>query len=177
MAQKPLTLAVAKAIISHTEDTSHSITQFIGLFGGKAELSDIYTGGKYKSALNASRVFGGYLSGKLKIEPTAWADLTQTFYKMPEECAAVIAMGGDVLVGLNTLKGKVDKAADDAVSTRRANGKAHATSISTIKKGREAFIKAGLPAGEAITLLEAEVASLTSLLEEARANAEKALVA
>jgi len=174
---KALTLAVAKAIISHSEDTSHSITQFIGLFSGKPELSDIYTGGKYKSALNASRVFGGYLSGKLKIEPAKWADLTQTFYKMPEECAAVITMGGDVLAGLNTLKGKVDKAADDAVATRRANGKAHATSVSTIKKGREAFIKAGLPADEAIKLLEAEYALMGTLLEEARANAEKALVA
>lgn len=174
---KTLTLAVAKAIISHTEDTSHSITEFIKLFSGKVELSDIYTGGKYKRAINASRVFGGYLSGKLQIEPAKWEDLQQTFYKMPEECAAVIAMGGDVLAGLTTLQGKVNEAADNAAATRRANGKAHATSISTIKKGREAFIKAGLPASEAITLLEAEVASLTSLLEEARANAEKALVA
>jgi hypothetical protein len=174
---KALTLAVAKAIISHTEDTSHSITQFIQLFAGKAELSDIYTGGKYKRAINASRVFGGYLSGKLTIEPAKWEDLQQTFYKVPEECAAVIAMGGDVLVGLNALKAKVDKAADDAVSTRRANGKAHATSITTITKGREAFIKAGLPADEAIKSLEAEVTAMTLLLQEVRANAEKALVA
>jgi hypothetical protein len=174
---KALTLAVAKAIISHSEDTSHSITQFIGLFAGKTELSDIYTGGKYKSALNASRVFGGYLSGKLKIEPTAWADLTQTFYKMPEQSAAVIAMGGDVLVGLNTLKGQVDSASAEALERRRANGKAHATSVTTITKGREAYIKAGLPADEAIKLLEAEYASIGSLLQEVRANAEKALVA
>lgn len=174
---KTLTLAVAKAIISHSEDTSHSITEFIKLFSGKVELSDIYTGGKYKRAINASRVFGGYLSGKLQIEPTKWEDLQQTFFKMPEECAAVIAMGGNVLDGLNELKGKVDKAADDAAATRRANGKAHATSITTISKGREAFIKAGMPADEAIKLLEAEVSALTLLLEETRANAEKALVA
>jgi len=174
---KALTLAVAKAIISNTEDTKFSITQFIGLFSGKAELSDIYTGGKYKSRLNASRVFGGYLSGKLQISPSKWEDLIDTFFKMPEECAAVIAMGGDVLVGLNDLKTKVDNASAEALARRRANGKAHASSITTITKGREAFIKAGLPADEAIKLLEAEVSALTLLLEETRANAEKALVA
>ena len=168
---KALTLDVAKAIINHSEDTKFSVTQFITLFSNGVALGDVYTGGKYKRAINASRVFGGYLSGALKIEPAKWEALQQTFFKMPEECAAVIATGGDVLVGLNNLKVTVDTAADEAVATRRANGKAHTSAVSTIKRGREAFIKAGLPADEAVKLLTAEIEALSSILKEAQANA------
>ena len=171
MSTKTLTLATAKAVISHTEDTEYSITAFIGLFAGGVALSSIYTGGKYKRAINASRVFGGYLSGSLKIDPSDWEDLQQTFFKNPEGCAAVIATGGDVLAGLNTLKKKVDAAAADNVAERRANGKAHAAALSSMKRAREAYIKAGLPAD--VEGLEKEIDLLISLLEEVRANTEK----
>jgi len=177
MSTKTLTLDVVKQIINHTEDTKNSITEFIKFFDKHPNLSAVYTGGKYRSALNASRVFGGYLSGALKIEPSKWADLTQTFYKKPEECAAVIAMGGDVLPALNALKQQVDAAADEAVATRRANGKAHAFAIASMTKAREAFVKAGTPANEAVALLEKELESIQLLLKEARANAEKATIA
>ena len=173
MSTKTLTLAVVKQIINHTEDTKNSITEFIKFFDKHPDLSAVYTGGKYRSAVNATRVFGGYLSGALKIDPSKWADLTQTFYKNPEGCAAVIAMGGDVLPALNALKSKVDAASDEAVATRRANGKAHASAVSSLKRARESFIKAGMPAGEAITALEKEIELLISVLEESRANTEK----
>lgn len=174
---KTLTIADAKRIISHSEDTQFSIGEFIKLFAGKAELSDVYTGGKYKRAINASRVFGGYLSGKLKIEPTKWEKYQQVFYKMPEDVSALIATGGDVMAGLETLNTKLEDAINANTATRRANGKAHKSAITTLSKGREAFVKAGLPADEAIKLLQDEITSLTLILEEARANAEKALVA
>ena len=176
MSTKTLTLAVVKQIINHTEDTKNSITEFIKFFDKHPDLSAVYTGGKYRKPINASRVFGGYLSGALKIDPASWEDLTQTFHKMPEECAAIIAMGGDnvdILSGLNNLRISLEASAQEVVASNRANGKAHKSALESMGRAREAFIKAGLPAKEGVELLEKEIESLISLLEESRANAEK----
>jgi hypothetical protein len=177
MSQKALTLSVAKAIIQHSEDTKYSITEFVSLFAsGKVALSDVYTGGKYKRAINASRVFGGYLSGALKIEPTKWADLSNTFYKDPEGCAAIIAMGGDVLVGLNNLKVTLDTAATEAEATKRANGVVHKAAVASMDTALDKFIKAGLANGVNLAALEEFLTKANKVVAETRAN-EKASVA
>jgi hypothetical protein len=175
MTTKPLTLDEAKAIISHTEDTKRSITEFIALFANGVALSDVYAGGKYRKTLNATRVFGGYLSGALKIEPTKWADYTSVFFKMPEDVSALISMGvsaDQLLSTLGEMQSALDNATDERNSARIASGAVHKSAVASITKAREAFVKAGVPADEAVKLLSAEVEKLNSLLVEARANTE-----
>jgi hypothetical protein len=169
MSTTVLTLREVKKILAHTEDTKHSITEFIAFFAKNPDLNAVYSGGKLK-ALNASRVFGGYLSGALKIEASKWDDLRDVFHKMPEEVSAVIAMGGDVLVGLNNLKVSLDANTEEARSLARANGKAHTAALASMTRAREAFIKAGMPAQAGIVALEKEIELLISILEESRAN-------
>jgi len=173
MAIKPLTVASAKAIISHSEDTEFSIGQFIDLFGKGHSLDSVYSGGKYKSAINATRVFGGYLSGALKIEPSQWADLTEVFFKKPEETAAVIAVGTDVLDGIKALKAQVDNAASTARAVRIAEGKVHHAAVSSMTKARNSFVNAGTPSAVSLAEFKAEVNAYNLLLAEIEANAEK----
>lgn len=166
-----LTLSEARAVVRSTQDTAHSITEFIELFATGIKLSELYDGGSLRP-INATRVFGGYLSGALKIDSKKWEDLTQAFYKKPAETARILATGGDnVLVALNNLKAEVDEAADEALAKRRATGKAHASAVDGITKAREKFVQAGaIPSAENIDLLKAEVNALSALLKEIESN-------
>jgi len=166
----PLTVSVVKTILAHTEDTEYSIAEFIKFFKKHPDLNAVYSGGKLKKSINASRLFGGYLSGALNIQASKWEDLREVFFKKPDEVSAVIAMGGDVLAGLNDLRISLEADSAEALATKRANGKAHTSALSSMTRAREAFIKAGMPAQAGIVALEKEIELLISLLEESRAN-------
>ena len=165
----PLTVSMAKTIIAHTEDSEYSIAEFIKFFKKHPDLNAGYSGGKLKP-INASRLFGGYLTGALDIAPSKWEDLREVFYKKSDEVSAVIAMGGDVIAGLDDLRISLEADKAEALAEKRDNGKAHKSALDSMTRAREAFIKAGMPNKVGIAALEKEIELLISLLEESRAN-------